>query len=190
MAPMTRSRADADGVPSPQSPSYYAQRASAGLIITEAAYVAPEAIGYPGTPGIYSDQQVAAWREVTAAVHARRWTDLRCSCGTSVGFRTRVCSRASEQPVAPSAIAAEGQLFTALGRLPFVVPRALELSEIAGLVEQFEHAAPEADEAGFDGVDIHAGNGYLIDQFLRDGSNRRTDHYGGSIATAPASSSR
>jgi N-ethylmaleimide reductase len=181
MAPMTRSRAGADGVPSPSVAIYYAQRASAGLIITEGAHVAPEGVGYPGTPGIHTDQQVAGWREVTTAVHARGgriFVQL-----WHVGRISHPCMQPEgKPPVAPSAIAAEGQLFTRHGRLPFVTPRALETEEIPLLVSQFEHAARRAREAGFDGVDLHAANGYLIDQFLRDGTNHRADRYGGSIA--------
>ena len=180
MAPMTRSRADLDCVPTSPVATYYAQRATAGLIITEAAHVAPEGVGYPGTPGIHTDQQVAGWREVTRAVHAKGgrifvqfW---------HVGRVSHPCMQPEEKlPIAPSAIAAEGQLFTCRGRLPFVTPRALETEEIPGVVAQFERAARLARQAGFDGVDLHAGNGYLIDQFLRDGANQRADRYGGSI---------
>ena len=181
MAPMTRSRADANGVPGPFVSTYYGQRASAGLIITEAAHVAPEGVGYPDTPGIHTDEQVAGWREVTASVHARDGTIFAQLW--HVGRVSHPCMQPGErQPVAPSAIAPGGQLFTRRGRLPFVTPRALETEEIPGVVAQFEYAARRAREAGFDGVDIHAANGYLIDQFLRDGTNHRSDHYGGSIA--------
>jgi N-ethylmaleimide reductase len=181
MAPMTRSRADAEGVPGPPVATYYAQRATAGLIISEAAHVAPEGLGYPGTPGLHTAQQVVGWREVTTAVHARGGRIFAQLW--HVGRVSHPCMQPDQkQPVAPSAIAADGQLFTRRGRLPFVTPRALETAEIPGLVAQFEHAARLARQAGFDGVDIHGGNGYLIDQFLRDGTNHRADRYGGSVA--------
>jgi N-ethylmaleimide reductase len=181
MAPMTRSRASAEGVPGPLAATYYAQRASAGLIITEAAHVTPEGVGYPNTPGIHTDRQVAGWRNVTRAVHregGRIFLQL-----WHVGRVSHPCMQPSSlAPVAPSAVAAEGQLFTAEGMQQFLTPRALEIGEIPRVVEQFARAARMARDAGFDGVDIHAANGYLIDQFLRDGSNHRTDGYGGSIA--------
>ena len=180
MAPMTRSRAGADGVPSALAATYYAQRATAGLIISEAAYVAPEGIGYPCTPGIHSDRQLAAWRHVTRAVHSaggRIFLQL-----WHVGRVSHPCMQPSrELPVAPSAIPPEGQLFTSTGMQRFVTPRRLETSEIRNVVDQFAQAAQRAKDAGFDGVDLHAANGYLIDQFLRDGSNRRVDRYGGSV---------
>ena len=180
MAPMTRSRADADRLPSPLAPTYYGQRASAGLIITEATQISAEAAGYPRIPGIYNEAQVTSWRAVVDAVHARGgkvvlqlWHAGRVSHPLSLNGRV---------PVAPSAIAPAGEIFTTLGRRPFVVPRALETVEIRKLVGEFAEAGRRARDAGFDGVDIHAANGYLIDQFLRDGSNRRTDRYGGSPA--------
>lgn len=178
MAPMTRSRATTDRVPSPLAPAYYGQRASAGLIVTEATQVSAEAAGFPCTPGIYSAEQVSSWRRVVEAVHARHgkvvlqlWHAGRVSHPLSMDGRL---------PVAPSALAPAGEIFTTLGRRPFVVPRALEVGEIEEVVAQFAEAARRAREAGFDGVDIHGANGYLIDQFLRDGSNQRTDRYGGS----------
>ena len=178
MAPMTRSRASADRVPSALAPAYYGQRASAGLIITEATQVSTEAAGYPCTPGIYSAEQVASWRRVVKAVHAgggkvvlQLWHAGRVSHPLSLEGR---------RPVGPSAVAPTGEIFTSVGRRPFVVPRALEVGEIAELVARFAKAACLAREAEFDGVDIHGANGYLIDQFLRDGSNQRTDLYGGS----------
>lgn len=180
MAPMTRSRAGAGSVPSALAATYYAQRASAGLIITEAAHVAPEAVGYPGTPGIHNQLQMSGWRNVTRAVHAeggRIFVQL-----WHVGRVSHPCMQPDgAQPVAPSAIAAEGELFTGQGLRQFVRPRALEVAEIPRIVDQFAHAAQLAHDAGFDGVDIHAANGYLIDQFLRDGSNHRSDGYGGSV---------
>lgn len=180
MAPMTRSRAKPDGVPSPLAAMYYSQRASAGLIITEATQVSPEGVGYPGTPGIYTEAQAARWRGIAQAVHARHgriflqlWHVGRVS-HPSMQPEGRL-------PVAPSAIAPEGRLFTSHGMQPFVAPRALHLAEIGGVIAQFARGAQLALDAGFDGIDIHAANGYLIDQFLRDGSNRRSDAYGGSI---------
>ncbi len=181
MAPMTRSRAGTGGVPTPLTATYYAQRATAGLIVTEAAHVSRDGIGYPWTPGIHTDDQVAGWSAVTNAVHAaggriflQIWHVGRVS-HPSIQPEQRL-------PIAPSAIAAEGHLFTLQGRQPFVAPRALELSEIGRVVGDFARSAQLAHDAGFDGVDLHAANGYLIDQFLRDGSNRRTDRYGGSVA--------
>ena len=157
------------------------QRASAGLIVTEATQVSPQGVGYPGTPGIHSDAQVAGWRRVTDAVHR---------AGGRIFLQLWHVGRISHPslqpdgalPVAPSAIAAEGEVFTASGPQPFVVPRALETAEIPGIVAQFADGARRAKAAGFDGVEIHGANGYLIDQFLRDGTNRRTDRYGGSLA--------
>ena len=181
MAPMTRGRADARGVPGSLAATYYAQRATSGLIITEAAHVSPDGIGFPGTPGIHSEEQVEGWREVTRAVHA---------AGGRIFMQIWHVGRMSHPsiqpgrrlPVAPSAIPAQGTLFTTEGRQPHVTPRALETAEITRLVDAFADAARRARDAGFDGVDIHGANGYLIDQFLRDGSNQRTDAYGGSIA--------
>jgi N-ethylmaleimide reductase len=180
MAPMTRNRAGAGNVPTPLNAEYYEQRASAGLIVTEATQVSPEGVGYPGTPGIHTDAQVEGWRQVTDAVHR---------AGGRVFLQLWHVGRISHPslqpggalPVAPSAIAAAGQAFTHSGLQPFVVPRPLETREIAGVVAQFEAGARHALAAGFDGVEVHAANGYLIDQFLRDGTNRRTDRYGGSV---------
>jgi len=177
MAPMTRSRAGADRVPSPLAPAYYGQRASAGLIITEATQVSGEAAGYPCTPGIYSADQVSSWRRVVEAVHARGGQVV-----LQLWHAGRVCHPSSMDgrlPVGPSAVAPSGEIFTPLGRRPFVAPRALAGGEIQGLIAEFAEAARLARDAGFDGVDIHGANGYLIDQFLRDGSNQRTDRYGG-----------
>jgi N-ethylmaleimide reductase len=179
MAPLTRSRTSRDDVPSPLSVEYYAQRASAGLLIAEATNISPQGRGYAYTPGIYSEAQVEAWGRITAAVHAH--------CGHIYDQLWHV-GRVSHPdlqpggalPVAPSAIAAQGQMFTQYGFWPFVVPRGLETGEIPGIVEQYRHAAQCARQAGFDGVDIHAANAYLLDQFIRDSTNIRTDRYGGS----------
>jgi N-ethylmaleimide reductase len=180
MAPMTRSRAGAGNVPSDLAPAYYAQRASAGLIVTEGSQVSPQGTGYVGTPGIHTDEQVAGWRRVTEAVHA---------AGGRIFLQLWHVGRVSHPslqpdggfPVAPSAVGIEGTTFTAEGPRPFVTPRALEYGEIRDVVEQFEAGARAAYVAGFDGVELHGANGYLIDQFLRDGANRRHDEYGGSV---------
>ena len=181
MAPMTRSRAGAGNVPGELAAEYYAQRASAGLIVSEGAQVSPQGVGYPGTPGIHTDEQVDGWRRVTEAVHAR---------GGRIFLQLWHVGRVSHPslqpdggfPVAPSAVGIEGTTFAADGTMkPFVTPRALERDEIRGIVEQFEDGARHAYRAGFDGVELHGANGYLIDQFLRDGANRRHDEYGGSV---------
>jgi N-ethylmaleimide reductase len=179
MAPMTRSRAERDGVPGALAPLYYAQRASAGLIVTEATQVAPEGQGYILTPGIHSNAQVAGWRRVTTAVHAaggriflQLWHVGRVS---HVSFQP-----GGAPPVSASAVTLEGDAWTYDGMQPHSTPRALATDEIAAVVAQFRRGAELAKEAGFDGVEIHGANGYLVDQFLRDGTNRRTDRYGGS----------
>ena len=178
MAPLTRNRAGAGNVPQAMNVEYYRQRATAGLIITEGSQISADGVGYPATPGIHSADQIAGWKQVTDAVHSQ---------GGHIFLQLWYCGRISHPsllpgnalPVAPSAIQPDGQAVTYQGMQPFVTPRALELSEIPGLIEQFRSAAKNALEAGFDGVEIHAANGYLIDQFIRDGSNRRTDNYGG-----------
>lgn len=179
MAPMTRSRAGAARVPGDMQKQYYLQRRTAGLIVTEALQISQQAIGYIGTPGIYTDEQERAWYGVVSAVHeggGRMFAQLWHTGRVSV----RAFQPEGAAPVAPSAIAAPGETFTETGVVPFDMPRALERSEIAGVVEQYVDAARHARAAGFDGVEIHAGSGYLIDQFLRDSSNVRTDVYGGS----------
>lgn len=180
MAPMTRSRAGAGGIPSELAATYYQQRASAALIVTEASQISPRAVGYANTPGIHSTEQVEGWRRVTRAVHAR---------GGRIFLQLWHVGRISHPtllpdgglPVAPSAIKPGGLVHTPAGQVPFVTPRALDPGEVAGLVREFADAARRARSAGFDGVEVHGANGYLIDQFLRDGTNRRTDGYGGSI---------
>lgn len=181
MAPLTRSRAGAGNVPHALNARYYAQRASAGLIISEATQITPQGQGYPKTPGIHSREQIAGWQGVTQAVHQRGgkiflqlWHVGRISHPTTLAQ--------GGLPVAPSALKPAGEIYTEQGMKPFVTPRALETAEIAGVVEDFRRAAANAKAAGFDGVEIHAANGYLIDQFLRDGTNRRTDAYGGPVA--------
>ena len=179
MSPMTRSRAVDGNVPNPLAATYYAQRAAAGLIITEATQVSPQGVGYIRTPGIHSPAQVTGWRQVTEAVHraggkifAQLW---------HVGRISHPDFHAGALPVAPSAIAADGEVFTTRGRTKMVTPRALELHELPGIVAQFRKGAENAQAAGFDGVELHGANGYLLDQFLRDGANQRPDAYGGSI---------
>ena len=180
MAPLTRSRAGADDIPGDLAAQYYVQRASAGLIIAEATQISQQGKGYVLTPGIYSQPQVAAWKKITAGVHAaggRIFLQL-----WHVGRISHPSIQADGAlPVAPSAIKPEGQAFTEDGFVPLVTPRALATSEMPGIVEQYRVAAENAKAAGFDGVEIHAANGYLLDQFLRDKTNRRTDEYGGSI---------
>ncbi|MGD9924171.1 MAG: alkene reductase [Pseudorhodoplanes sp.] len=179
MAPMTRSRAIDGNVPNPLAETYYRQRASAGLIITEASQVSPQGQGYIRTPGIHSPEQVAAWRKITAAV-AREGGKIFLQLW-HVGRISHPDFQGGELPVAPSAIMPDGEVFTAQGPKKMVTPRALDLSELPGIVEQFRKGAENAKAAGFDGVEIHGANGYLLDQFTRDGSNRRADSYGGSL---------
>jgi N-ethylmaleimide reductase len=179
MAPMTRSRAIDGNVPNPLAETYYRQRASAGLIISEGSQVSPQGQGYIRTPGIHSPEQVAAWRKITAAV-AREGGKIFLQLW-HVGRVSHPDLLGGALPVGPSAIAADGEVFTAQGPKKMVAPRALELSEIPGIVEQFRKAAENAKAAGFDGVEIHGANGYLLDQFTRDGTNHRSDAYGGSL---------
>jgi N-ethylmaleimide reductase len=180
MAPLTRNRAGEAGVPQAINVSYYEQRATAGLIITEATPISEMAHGYPLLPGIYTDAQVAGWKRITDAVHAK---------GGKIVIQLWHVGRISHPsllpnnalPVAPSAIKPAGQAFTYQGLVDYVEPRALDASELPGIVADYVHATKCALAAGFDGVEVHAANGYLLDQFLRDGSNARTDSYGGSF---------
>lgn len=179
MAPLTRSRAIDGNVPNPLAVTYYAQRASAGLIISEGSQVSPLGVGYIRTPGIYSPAQVEGWRAITDAVHA---------AGSKMYLQLWHVGRVSHSdfhngalPVAPSALPVDGVVHTPLGRRQIEIPRALETDEVPGIVEEFRTAAANAKAAGFDGVEIHGANGYLLDQFLRDGANHRNDKYGGSI---------
>ena len=181
MAPLTRSRAPKEnGVPQPMNVTYYQQRASAGLIVTEATPISAIGHGYPFLPGIYTDEQVAGWKKVVAAVHAK---------GGKMVLQLWHVGRISHPsllpnhvlPVAPSAIKPAGQLYTYEGMVDFVEPRALETSELPVIVHDYVHATQCALAAGFDGVEIHSANGYLLDQFLRDSTNKRTDNYGGSF---------
>ncbi|NNM81640.1 MAG: alkene reductase [Burkholderiales bacterium] len=181
MAPLTRSRANHESdAPTEMNARYYAQRASAGLIISEASQISPQGKGYPWTPGIYSEEQVAGWKLVTDAIHEQ---------GGKIFIQLWHVGRISHPslqkggilPVAPSALKPAGLAFTESGMVEFETPRALDTSEIPGIVEDYRKAAENAMRAGFDGVEIHGANGYLLDQFMRDGSNKRTDDYGGSI---------
>ena len=180
MAPLTRNRAAEGNVPTDLNTLYYTQRASAGLLITEASQISEQGLGYPATPGIHSAEQIKGWQKITTAVHAKGgliflqlWHVGRISHPSMLPD--------SALPVAPSAIRPEGDAITYEGMQPFVTPRALELNEIPGIIADYVQAAKNAKAAGFDGVEIHAANGYLIDQFLRDGSNTRDDIYGGSV---------
>lgn len=179
MAPLTRCRAGAGRVPTPTMVEYYRQRASAGLILSEATSVDPMGVGYPDTPGIWSAEQVAGWKAVTQAVHAaggqivlQLWHVGRVSHSMYLDGRV---------PVAPSALAAPGNVSLVRPHQPHPTPRALEHAEIPDLIEAYRRGAQNAQEAGFDGVEVHSANGYLLDQFLHESSNQRTDDYGGSI---------
>lgn len=179
MAPLTRNRAGEGGVPQDLNVTYYAQRATAGLIITEATPISDMAHGYPGLPGIYTDAQIAGWKKVVDAVHAKGGKIV--SQIWHVGRISHPSLLNGALPVAPSAIKPAGQAFTYQGLQDYVAPRALAASELPGIVQDYVHATQCALTAGFDGVEIHSANGYLLDQFLRDGSNTRTDNYGGSF---------
>ncbi len=179
MAPMTRSRAGEGNVPTDLMAKYYKQRASAGLIITEGTQISQQGVGYPWTPGIHTDKQIQGWKKITKAVHeegghifAQIW---------HVGSISHPIYHGGDKPVAPSAVKPEGETFTAKGMKEFVTPRALDTNEIPDIIEDYANAARNAVEAGFDGVEIHGANGYLIDQFIKDGTNKRDDKYGGSI---------
>ena len=179
LAPLTRARAGAERIPNQLMAEYYTQRASAGLIISEATSVTPMGVGYADTPGIWSPAQVAGWKLVTESVH---------KAGGRILLQLWHVGRISDPmflngalPVAPSAIAAAGHVSLVRPLKPFVTPRALELGEIPGLIEAFRQGAANAKRAGFDGVEIHGANGYLLDQFLQDKTNHRTDVYGGAI---------
>ncbi|HUH40699.1 MAG TPA: alkene reductase [Castellaniella sp.] len=180
MAPMTRTRAAPGRIPNDMMRLYYAQRASAGLIITEATSVNPLGVGYPDTPGIWSNAQVQGWQSITRAVHDKGGKILLQLW--HVGRVSDPEYLSGEIPVAPSAIACAGQVSLLRPKRDYVVPRALHTDEIPRIVADYALAARNAQSAGFDGVEIHGANGYLIDQFLHDGSNHRTDEYGGSIA--------
>ncbi|WP_405633677.1 alkene reductase [Streptomyces sp. NBC_01174] len=180
MAPLTRSRANADGTPGPLATTYYGQRASLGLIITEGTQPSADGQGYPNTPGIHTPEQIAGWREVTDAVHAG---------GGALFIQLMHVGRMSHpdntphhrRPVAPSAISADQDIFTATGPKKTAVPRELSIQDIQTTIADFRHAAASAIAAGADGVEIHGANGYLLHQFLSPNANHRTDAYGGSV---------
>ncbi len=180
MAPLSRSRATPEGVPSPMMVRHYGDRATAGLIISESAPISQQGVGYPNTPGLFTDAQAAGWLRVLNAVH---------SAGGHMFAQLQHCGRVSHPshqeggilPVSASAVKPEGVAVTAQGYLPFETPRPLEMGEMADVVAQYHQAALKAKAAGFDGVEVHGANGYLIDQFLRDGTNQRQDGYGGTI---------
>jgi 2,4-dienoyl-CoA reductase-like NADH-dependent reductase (Old Yellow Enzyme family) len=179
MAPLTRCRASDGRVPNELMREYYQQRVSAGLIISEATSISPTGVGYPDTPGIWSKEQVAGWKRVTDGVH---------NAGGRIILQLWHVGRISDPiylncalPVAPSAIAPDGHVSLVRPKKSFVTPRALELDEIPGIVAEYRRGAENALAAGFDGVELHGANGYLLDQFLQDVSNHRTDEYGGSI---------
>lgn len=179
MSPLTRSRSGNQRIPNALMAEYYTQRASAGLIISEATAVTPQGVGYADTPGIWSNEQVAGWKLVTDAVH---------TAGGRIVLQLWHVGRISDPmflngdlPVAPSAIAAQGHVSLVRPQKAYVTPRALETNEIPGIIEAYRKGAENAKKAGFDGVEIHGANGYLLDQFLQDGTNKRTDYYGGSI---------
>ena len=180
MAPLTRGRADPDGTPTDLMAVYYAQRASAGVIVSEATAISPQGVGWLNAPGIFTPGHVEAWKPVTDAVHragGRIFLQL-----WHTGRVSHPDFLAGGRPVGPSTVAAVGEARTPAGRKPFVVPRALTLDELPGIAEDYARAARRAIQAGFDGVEVHAANGYLLDQFIRDASNRRRDDFGGSIA--------
>lgn len=179
MAPLTRTRAAPGRIPNELMRQYYCQRAGAGLILSEATSISPQGVGYPNTPGIWCHAHVEGWKKITQAVHDR---------GGKIFLQLWHVGRVSdpehlngEIPVAPSAIACQGHVSLLRPKREYVVPRALQTDEISGVVADFAQAARNAKEAGFDGVEVHAANGYLIDQFLHDGSNQRSDEYGGSV---------
>ena len=179
MAPLTRARAGSSRIPNDLMVEYYRQRASTGLILTEATAVSPQGLGYADTPGIWSTEQAEGWKKVTRAVHAeggkiflQLWHVGRISHPVFLG---------GELPVAPSALAAKGHVSILRPETPYPVPRALALAELSGIIEDFRRSAQNAQDAGFDGVELHGANGYLLDQFLQDSTNQRTDHYGGAI---------
>ena len=179
MAPLTRSRATADRVPTPMMAEYYAQRASAGLIISEATVISEEANGYLNTPGLFSDAQVEGWKQVTKAVHEKG--GLIVAQLWHVGRVSHPDLLNGETPVSASSVQQAGHVSLLRPKRPYVLPRPLEIAEIHAITEQYKQAAIRAKAAGFDGVELHAANGYLIDQFLQTKTNKREDEYGGSV---------
>jgi N-ethylmaleimide reductase len=178
MAPMTRGRAKPDGTPTDIMPTYYRQRSAAGLIITEGTFVSKQGVGWVNAPGIFTDEHEAAWKPVTDAVHAEGG---RIFCQLWHMGRVTHPDFENGQPVGPSAIAAQGKTHTPSGKKDYVEPRALDADELPGIFNDYRQAGARAIAAGFDGIEIHGANGYLVDQFIRDGPNQRSDSYGGSI---------
>ena len=181
MAPLTRNRALAGLVPNPLAVEYYGQRACAGLLVSEATQVSQQGQGYQDTPGIYSQEQVAGWRKVTDRVHAARRPDLPSALACRPHFACSACSRTAARRSRPRRSAPRARPSSAARFADVSEPRALELAEIPGIIDDFKRGAANALAAGFDGVEIHGANGYLLDQFAKDGTNKRTDAYGGSI---------
>ena len=179
MAPLTRGRAEAGAVPGPIMADYYAARADAGLLISEATAISPQGYGWVNAPGIWNEAQVKGWRHVTRAVHHRNGRIFLQLW--HMGRVSHPDFQDGALPVGPSAVVAKGEAHTPLGKKPYVTPHALSIDEIAATVKDYADAARRAIDAGFDGVEIHGANGYLIDQFIRDGSNQRSDAYGGSV---------
>jgi 2,4-dienoyl-CoA reductase-like NADH-dependent reductase (Old Yellow Enzyme family) len=179
MAPLTRCRCSDGRVPNELMAEYYRQRSGAGMIISEATSISAMGVGYPDTPGIWSDEQVEGWKSITNAVHEQGGTILLQLW--HVGRISDPSYLDGKLPVAPSAIAADGHVSLIRPKKEFVTPRALELEEIPGIVADYRKGAENAKAAGFDGVELHGANGYLLDQFLQDTTNKRTDVYGGSI---------
>ncbi|MFC1732003.1 alkene reductase [candidate division KSB1 bacterium] len=180
MAPLTRRRAGKDNVPTDLNALYYAQRASAGLIIAEASQISPQGVGYPSTPGIHTDAQIDGWKKVTETVHQKQ--GLIFLQLWHVGrYSHPLLQKNNNLPVAPSPVKVKGRINTPLGYRDTVTPRALKINEIPGIIDQYVKAGENAKKAGFDGVEIHGANGYLLDQFLQDGTNKRKDEYGESI---------
>ncbi|MBA2126911.1 alkene reductase [Hyphomicrobium methylovorum] len=179
LAPLTRCRSSEGRVPNDLMREYYSQRASAGLMLTEATSISPMGVGYPDTPGIWSDEQVAGWKRITDAVHAKGGTILLQLW--HVGRISDPIYLDGALPFAPSAIAPKGHISLVRPKREFVVPRALEIDELPGIIAEYRRGAENAKRAGFDGVEVHGANGYLLDQFLQDSTNKRTDAYGGPI---------
>lgn len=179
MAPLTRQRSGSERVPNEMMRDYYVQRASAGLILTEATSIEPMGVGYHGSPGIWNDSQIQGWKMITEAVHAKG--GLIFLQLWHVGRISDPIFLNGEKPVAPSAIAPEGHVSQLRPERAYVIPRALETTEVKSIVQKYKQAAINAKQAGFDGVEIHAANGYLIDQFLQSKTNHRTDEYGGAV---------
>jgi N-ethylmaleimide reductase len=180
MAPLTRMRANELGVPHPLAAEYYRQRASAGMIVSEGAQISPQGKGYPGTPGIHSSEQIAEWRRVTDAVHDAEGT-IVCQLWHVGRISHSQLQTDGGLPVAPSAVRPRGNAWTGSAETPFETPHALSLNEIDAVIEQYAAATRNARAAGFDGVEVHGANGYLIDQFIQDGTNKRQDAYGGTV---------